>query len=81
VEWLTWIGIACAWVAIAVNVMLARRAQRRFRQADALNELLQHIVLDSYVAQHRGTHEAWAKTMGNIQVTVTAIPRMERSDD
>lgn len=73
-EWVTWLGIACAWCAFALNVWCDVRAVRRLRQVGALDQLLQQIVLESFAAQHRGTYQAWANTMGKIRVTVAAIP-------
>ena len=67
-------NLASAVVCICATI----RHWHAVRRWEALNDILASIAVRSFVQAHHGTFDAWSRTMGSLNVEITAETREPR---
>ncbi len=75
------------WGAVGANLLSATllivrtcRVLAATKRTLVLEELLRRICVDAFLLRHRPVWLAWTAAMGDIDISVTAIPRRISAD-
>jgi len=70
-----WFEVVLAWGCVAANLVMFWFSWRRYWAAYRLEGLLTQLATESFMRGHAGTFEAWAETMGDLQVQIRTRPK------
>lgn len=76
--WVQWVALAASIANLAGfvrSVILLRRQRAERAQIEVLRILLAEICVQAFGLRHRPIWQAWAATMGSIEVEVRAHHR------
>jgi hypothetical protein len=68
-------------VMLAANALKVRRSRALLAKCLATDELLSRLCLQAYMTQHTPIWHAWAQSMGNYRVEITASAQRDRMTD